>query len=80
MLDAATTEAVVEDYSLHHSVEDRLALSAAILKLSGALPSDAELERALDRELGSSYVPSLDGISAAAWLQNVAAQLTRMQG
>lgn len=73
--DAASPEDVVAEYMRTTIPSELHELNAAILELSRKFDSDAELEEYLDSTLGSYYLPSLDGISAKAWLESIASQL-----
>jgi hypothetical protein len=50
-------------------------LAEEIRQFTAMHTDDGELERALFSELGSYYVPSADGITARAWLEDVASAL-----
>jgi hypothetical protein len=52
-------------------------LGQAIRHYSQSFASDKELEEKLFTELGCYYRPSVEGLSAKAWLESVANQLLK---
>ncbi len=75
--DAETPEAVVAGYMRRAKVGDMRSLGAAIRSLCREFSDDRDLEITLFRDLGSYYRPSLDSVSARAWLEGVARELLR---
>ncbi len=73
--EAQSPEAVIAKYIKTVTSEQMRLLSSAILNYSDRFQSDGELENSLYRDLGSYYAPSGAGISAKAWLKEIAHRL-----
>lgn len=75
--EAESPEAVVAEYSRAATLEEIRALAQAILEYTNNFASDKELEENLFSNLGCYYQPSTVGVSAKAWLEGMASQLTQ---
>jgi hypothetical protein len=73
--EAESPEAVVAGYVRTAKPSHLRSLSKAIQEYSREFASDRELEENLFKDLGCYYRPSTQGLSAKAWLENVANQL-----
>jgi len=73
--EAESPQAVVAGYLRTATPSDVRSLSQAIREYSNEFASDKELEGKLFTDMGCYYRPSEQGISAKAWLENVANQL-----
>jgi len=70
--EAESTDAVARLYIASAQSTESLSLATAILKYSDRFETDEALEENLFSELGCYYRPSLEGLSAKAWLERIA--------
>ena len=75
--EAESPQAVVAGYMRSATTHDILSLSQAIRDYSRNFASDGELEDRLFNDLGCYYRPSEQGMSARAWCNAIADQLSR---
>ncbi len=72
MYDAETTKEVVLEYKKTATADEAMRLREAIMSYLAQTEDVRTLETSLGAELGCYYLPSADGISAYAWLTEVA--------
>ena len=76
LVDAAGPDEVISAYLNDGPTRDELlGLSDSILRFADGGLDDARLEQALFAELGCYYQPSIDQVSARAWLEQIATTL-----
>jgi hypothetical protein len=75
--DCRTPDEVLDRYSKAASDVEACSLGKAILEYGRSFDTDEELERKLFSDFGCYFMPSGLGMSAIAWLEQIANRLSR---
>ena len=76
VLEAENPDQVVSNYlAFGWNAKELKELASQMARFTESISDDAALEQALFSELGCYYIPSVDKVSARAWLQHIASEL-----